>query len=223
MIEIILSGGWMMIPLLVCSVIAIGVAMERFLAFWQNSQIDTRSLRAKVLKLMEEGQVDEAARICSNTPGPVSAVMLVGLQSYRRHINLTHRPESITTIMEKAMDDYAQHAVSAVEKRLGVLSTIGNAAPLLGMTGTVTGMIASFEGFANAGGLDQGGVVASGIAEALTTTAAGLIIALIAVIPYNYFAARSDAIDLEIEEATTELIDFVATRLEGEAAQPVVS
>lgn len=223
MFNTLLAGGPMMIPLIICSILAVAVIIDRMLAFRENKKIDTRALRAQVLGLLEEGRVEEAAQRCASTPGPVSAVLLVGLQSYAKHINLTNRPESITAVMEKAMDDFAQHAISAVEKRLSVLSTIGNAAPLLGMTGTVTGMIASFASFADAGGLDGGGKVAAGISEALTTTAAGLIIALIAVIPYNWFASMSDEIDLEIEEATTELIDFVATRLEGEQRDPVAA
>jgi biopolymer transport protein ExbB/TolQ len=113
-------------------------------------------------------------------------------------------------IMEKAMDGYAQQAMKAVEKRFNVLVTIGSAAPLFGMTGTVTGMIASF-GAMSAAGVEASGV-AAGISEALITTAAGLLIALAAVIPYNVFLSMSERIDLEIEEAHSELLEFVATR-----------
>jgi biopolymer transport protein ExbB/TolQ len=113
-------------------------------------------------------------------------------------------------IMEKAMDDYAQHAMSAVEKRFNVLVTVGSAAPLFGMTGTVTGMIASF-GAMSAAGVEASGV-AAGISEALITTAAGLLIALAAVIPYNVFLSMSEKIDREIGETSSELLDFVATR-----------
>jgi biopolymer transport protein ExbB/TolQ len=112
--------------------------------------------------------------------------------------------------MEKAMDDQAQHALSAVEKRFNVLSTVGSAAPLFGMTGTVTGMIASFSHLAEAGVESAG--VAAGISEALTTTASGLVIALFAVIPYNVFLSMSEQIELEIAEASSELIDLVATQ-----------
>ena len=210
MLEILVQGKWFMIPLMVCSTLAFAVLFDRAMAFLANRKIDTRALRANVLSLLERDRLPDAAVLCANTPGPVSAVLLTGLQSYAKHRALGATSEAMTNIMEKAMDDYALHAMSAVEKRLAVLSTIGNAAPLLGMAGTVTGMIASF-------GALQGGdqaTVANGIAEALITTATGLIIALIAIIPFNIFTSMADRIDLEIEESTSELLDFIATRVE---------
>jgi len=140
-------------------------------------------------------------------------VLLAGLQSYAKHRPINQRPESVTAVMEKSMDDYTLHALSAVEKRLPVLSTIGNIAPLLGMTGTVLGMIVAFDGMM-AGGVSNE-AVAGGIKEALITTAAGLIIAVMAVVPYSYFTTQADAVELAIEEARAELLDFVATEVEG--------
>ena len=101
--------------------------------------------------------------------------MLAGLQAYE---TASQRESSIpvTVTVKEAMDDYAIHALSAVEKRFAVLSTIGNAAPLMGMTGTVTGMIASFAAMSE-GGVNNS-AVAGGISEALITTAGGLIVAL---------------------------------------------
>lgn len=215
--QTIVDGGGMMIPLMFFSVLAIAVAIDRGVAFLNYRKIDTRSLRSRLLELVGQGRIDEAARLCADTPGPVSAVLLVGLQSYQKHRPLTERVDDLIDVMEKSMDDYAQHATSAVEKRMGILSTIGNASPLLGMTGTVVGMIIAFQGLAETGGLESGGKVAEGIATALITTAAGLIIALIAVIPYNFFTSMSNGIELEIEEATTELLDYVATRVEADA------
>ncbi len=213
MLEYILLGKWMMLPLLVCSIVAIAVIFDRFYAFRRHAQIDHRSLRAQVLELLREHKVTDAARLCAATPGPVSAVLLAGLQSYAKHRPLNNRPESVTAVMEKSMDDYALHALSAVEKRLPVLATVGNIAPLLGMTGTVLGMIVAFDGMM-AGGVSNE-AVAGGIKEALITTAAGLIIAVMAVVPYSYFTTQADAVELAIEEARAELLDFVATEVEG--------
>jgi len=215
MLEILIKGRWMMVPLLACSILVLSVFIDRARAFWTNRRVDSRSLRSRILALLEAGQLSEAASLCAQTPGPVSAVILTGLKSYAKHKRIIRRAESVTNVMEKAMEDYSQHALSAVEKRLGVLSTIGAAAPLLGMTGTVLGMINSFEKLAGAGGLDPS-VVAVGISEALITTASGLLIGLAAVIPYSFFSSMSDKLALEIDEAQTELIDFVATRLENE-------
>jgi len=210
MLKILLEGGYLMIPLVVCSVLTLAVLFDRAYAFYIHSKTDTRALRAKVLALLEEGRLDEATTLCANTASPISAVLLAGLQSYTKHRQTTPRAELLMPIMEKAMDDYAQHAMSAVEKRFNVLSTVGSAAPLFGMTGTVTGMIASF-GELSAAGVEASGV-ASGISEALITTASGLLIALAAVIPYNVFLSIAEKIELEIEETSSELLDFVATR-----------
>ena len=211
MLEVLVQGKWFMIPLLVCSVLATAVLIDRAKAFWTNRKIDTRSLRANVLKLLEADRLHDAAVLCANTPGPVSAVLLKGLQSYAKHKQLGATSEAITNIMEKAMDDFALHAMSAVEKRLGILSTVGHASPLLGFAGTATGMIFMFGELQQ--GTDSAGV-ASGLAEALITTATGLIVALYAVVPFHMFSATAGKIDLEIEEATSELLDFVATRVE---------
>ncbi len=219
MLEKLIQGGPLMLPLLVCSVLAVAVIIDRLLAFKANSEIDTRALRAKVLTLLVRNKPAEAATLCTHTTGPVAAVLLAGLDSYARHKAFTTRAESVTLIMKEAMTDYAQHAMSGVEKRLNVLSTVGNAAPLFGMTGTVTGMISSFNAIAGAGGISAG-LVAGGISEALITTAAGLLIALLAVIPYHWFTARADDIHLEIQETISELLDFVATQLERPTTGP---
>ena len=109
------------------------------------------------------------------------------------------------------MEDYSLHSISAVEKRLWVLSTIGNAAPLLGMTGTVMGMIKSFEKLAEAA---DPAIIGIGISEALITTAAGLLIALGAVIPYSIFVSMAEDIELEIDESSSEMLEFLATGAE---------
>jgi biopolymer transport protein ExbB len=114
-------------------------------------------------------------------------------------------------VVGQVMEDYSAQAIGVVNKRMDVLTTVGTAAPLFGMTGTVTGMITSFKGLASAGSMGGGGMVANGIAEALITTAAGLIIALNAVIPQSLFNRWSDEIELEIEESTAEIVEFILT------------
>ena len=214
MLRILSQGGLLMAPLLICSLLALTVIIDRAMAFHWHKKHDARALRAQVLDLMAERRPEDAAVLCASTPGPISAVLLAGVQSYVKHKDIKDRPESITVVMEKAMDDYSQHAMSAVEKRLNILDTIGSAAPLLGMTGTVTGMIGSFGAMKQMGGLDAG-AVAGGIAEALITTATGLLIALGAVIPFHVFTSMADKIDLEIKESASELLDCVATGAAG--------
>ncbi len=156
--------------------------------------------------------------LCANTPGPVSAVMLAGLQAYAKFARVTAgRPEICRALVEDAMENYSQVASAALNKRLGVLSFVAGSAPLLGMLGTVTGMISAFAGMAVGGVSNE--TVSAGISEALITTAAGLIISLIAVVPYHYLTARAGAVESEMVEAASELLDFITLR-QGAAAQP---
>ncbi|NQT94445.1 MAG: MotA/TolQ/ExbB proton channel family protein [Lentisphaerae bacterium] len=214
MLETIIKGRTMMIPLMICSILSLAVLVDRVWAFYVNSKTDTRALRAQLMRLLRRGQVKEAALLCMNTPGPVSAVLLAGLQSYQK---LEQRsPENLRMTVRESMEDYALHSMSAVEKRLWILSTVGNAAPLFGMSGTVLGMIKSFDKLAEAG-LDAA-AVGSGISEALITTAAGLLIALAAVIPYSIFTSMAQEIELEIDEASSEMLEFLAQETEKSPA-----
>ena len=208
----ILKGGPMMIPLVICSLISLAVVYDRWAAFKKNRQIDTRSLRAKILEHLEANNVVGAINECETNKGPVAAVLLAGLRSYSHLYSKGESSESMRLVVGQVMEEYSAQAMSVVNKRLDVLTTIGTAAPLLGMTGTVTGMIASFAGLADAGSIGgSGGQVAEGIAEALVTTAVGLIVALMAVIPQSVFNRWSDQIELELEESSSEMVEFILT------------
>ena len=213
MLEKLISGGYMMIPLMSCSVFMLAVLIERGMAFYRYGKLDIPTLRAKILALIGEDRVDEAMTVCASTPSPVSAVLLVGLQTYQRTQAVNASVESQRTMMQKAMDDFTPHAIHACEMRLNWLATISNVAPLFGMTGTVTGMIRSFGSLSGAGSLDAG-VVGAGISEALVATASGLVIALLSLIPYNGFMNRVEKINLEIGEAASELVEFICLRRE---------
>jgi biopolymer transport protein ExbB/TolQ len=144
--------------------------------------------------------------------------MLAGLQAYAKFRGVTAgRPETCRALVEDAMENYSQVATGAINKRLGVLSFIAGSAPLLGMLGTVTGMISAFAGMAVGGVSNE--TVSAGISEALITTAAGLIISLIAVVPYHYFTARAGAIESEMVESASELLDFITLRQGAAQAQ----
>lgn len=212
MLEHILNGGPMMVPLVICSLVSLAVVYDRFMAFRANRKIDTRSVRAKVLSHLRSDDIDAAIAECEATRGPLASVLLAGLRSYAQLHEKGERAETMRMVVAQVMEDYAAQAMGVVNKRLDVLTTVATAAPLLGMTGTVTGMIASFSGLADAGSVSgSGGEVAAGIAEALVTTAVGLIIALSAVIPQSVFNRWSDEIELEIEESSTELIEHILT------------
>jgi biopolymer transport protein ExbB/TolQ len=156
--------------------------------------------------------------LCASTPSPVSAVLLVGLQTYQRTQAVNATVENQRTMIQKAMDDFTPHAIHACELRLNWLATISNVAPLFGMTGTVTGMIRSFGSLSSGGSLDAG-VVGAGISEALVATASGLIIALFSLIPYNAFMTRVEKINLEIGEAASEMVEHICLQREMDAKQ----
>ena len=218
MLERLIAGGFMMLPLAVCSIAMAAVLIERGRAFYLNSKIDVRSLRAQLVGLLNEGRLDEALTLCASTPGPVSAVLLVGLQTYRKTIMSRTPAARQLMLIEKAMDDYTAQAIHVVELRLNWLATIANVAPLFGMTGTVTGMIRSFGSLSGAGSLDAG-VVGAGISEALVATASGLVVALFSLIPYNSFMNRVGKINLEIGEAVAELVQTIAILVEQGAPE----
>jgi biopolymer transport protein ExbB len=218
MLETLIMGGSMMIPLMACSVIMVAVLIERGLAFYRNGRMDVPTMRAKVLDLLGQGRLADAQRMCATTPGPVGAVLLVGLQSYERLLAVGVSTESLRTMMQKAMDDYTPHALHVCELRLNWLATISNVAPLFGMTGTVTGMIRSFGSLQGAGSLDAG-AVGAGISEALVATAAGLILALTSLIPYNGFMNRVEKLNLEIGEASSELVEYAGLLQEKKGAR----
>lgn len=204
MIGHILDGGYIMIPLVLLSVWCFAIVFDRMRAFKAASKVDTLSLRETIISKLGDGDVEGAIRYCESKEGPVAALLLVGLAKFRRLLNRGKSMVEIEVSVNKAMEDYAPHIVSTLEKRLNILSMIAGVAPLLGMTGTVTGMIASFTTMAS--GLDAG-KVSVGISEALVTTAAGLIVAIPAVIAYNIFNKKIEKMVLEMEENSTELLD----------------
>ena len=201
-----------MVPLILCSLISLAVVYDRWFAFRENRKVNTRSLRSKVLGHLRKNDIEAAACECESAKGPIASVLLAGLRSYQKLSGKQESSETMRLVVGQVMEDYSTQAMGVVNRRLDVLTTIGTAAPLLGMTGTVTGMIASFAGLADAGSVGgSGGAVANGIAEAMVTTAVGLIVALLAVIPQSVFNRWSDEIELEIEEANSEVVEFILT------------
>ncbi len=203
----ILDGGAIMIPLLLLSVLAVAIIIDRARAF-REATVDTSKLQDGVIGNLEKGRVDEAIRECERFRGPVAAVLMVGLLKFRKLLQRERPLAEIEANVNKTMGDYAPHVIEALEKRMNLLIMVGSVAPLLGMTGTVTGMIRSFQSLAGAGALDAT-AVSTGIAEALVTTAAGLIIAIPAVVAHNMLSKRIDHFVLNIEESATRLMDLI--------------
>ncbi len=210
MLEYILNGGLMMWALLALSIMGLAIIIERWQVF-RAAEVDTDAMGSSVRSELETGKIDSALDVCRSTKGPVAALLLVGLNRYRTMLAMGKLPEEIEQSVSRSMEEFAPRVLSELEKRVGLLLMVGSVAPLVGMCGTVLGMIRAFNAMAQAESLG-GGVVAAGISEALITTAAGLLIAVPAVVFYYIFTNRIERHTLAIEEAATELVDFIHLR-----------
>lgn len=207
MLKYILDGGPLMWAILLESVIALAIVFDRLKAFKIASR-DTTAMRKMILQLIESARIDDAIRLCQETKGPVAALLMVGLERYRKLLRMGRPIQEIKEDVSQSMRDYSAHVVDALEKRINILLAVASTAPLLGMTGTVTGMIKAFGAMAGAEML-SGGVVAAGISEALITTAGGLLVAVPTVMAYNLLVNRVEHYILMLEDAATEMVDFI--------------
>ena len=184
-------GGPVMYPLLACSVLAMTVVTERFL-FWNRVRREGNPDGVKkILALAQQRQIPEALELGRSLQDPAAKVLTRGLE---------HWPGSVTSALEAQV----KQELGPMRRYLGVLDTTITLAPLLGIYGTITGMIRAF-GFLSRAGLPDPQRVAAGIAEALITTAAGLTIAILAIPPYNFFASRTEEMAHDIERHATAL------------------
>jgi biopolymer transport protein ExbB len=189
LVGIIIKGGPVMVPLLACSIISLAVVIERII-FWRKAR--SREPVEQLLQLVEHREFAKAAELGRRVDLPVTRVLAAGL---------AHRNPSPA----KALEVAAQAELPVLKKRLTILDTIITLAPLLGLLGTITGMISSF-GIMSDAGLGQPHAVTGGVAEALIATATGLLIAILTLIPYNYFTSRAEK---EMED-----IEYFASRME---------
>ncbi|HEX9920956.1 MAG TPA: MotA/TolQ/ExbB proton channel family protein, partial [Candidatus Methylomirabilis sp.] len=187
-IKLLVKGGVMMIPLLICSVVSLTVIIERFL-FWHR--IRSKDLPERVLQLVELGQFEEALNLASQERNPILQVLAAGIE---------HRNPSPTEAMEAS----ALAEVPLMKQYLPALDTIVTLAPLLGLLGNITGMISSF-GIMSLAGIGQPHAITGGIAEALIATATGLTVAICTLIPYNFFLSKSERRVEEIERYASRL------------------
>lgn len=193
-VSIIMQGGWVMIPIALSSVVGLAVFLERL--FFFHSVGKNAAIIKKEMELFHGLKLGEAASICSKYPGAASNIIKAGLMA----ASSRHRDE-----IERAMEDAARFELPRLNKGLPILATVVNIATLLGLLGTVLGMISSTSVLASQG-LGNPADLIRGISEALVTTAAGLIIAIPGQIAYNYLVAKSDTLIIEIEATATNLI-----------------
>ncbi len=200
------DGGPMMYPLIICSLLALGVIIAKAWTLWVAHR-ESKGLLEQVEHLGREGRIDEALRLAEERPGPVAAILYAGLRRVRERT-------ASTAGVEKAVQTTGAIELGFLERGLVVLATVANVAPLLGFLGTVAGMISAFGAIAQAGQVDAA-LVAGGIKVALITTATGLIIAVPVNLGYNYFVTRIDKLIVDMEEGTGAVLRMV-WRLESE-------
>lgn len=188
-------------PILLCSIFALAIILEKF---WHmhKIRIDTQEFLSSILEKMKRHQVKEALEICEKTKSPISHILKAGILKYDRT-----RPQ-----IKEAIQDASLYEIPRLEKNLSMLATIAHISPLLGLLGTVTGMVRCFQTIqAKATSFHpvSPGDLAGGIWEALLTTVAGLIVAIPTFIIYNYLVSRINNFILEMEKASTELVNFL--------------
>jgi biopolymer transport protein ExbB len=208
LVTLFIQGGNFMWPLLICSIIAVAVIIERLITL-QRAKVNVTKLMSQIIGALHNEGVDGAIGVCERTRGPIAAIIHAGLM--RHHLG--------TAAVEKAIESSGTIEMSFLERGLIVLASVANIAPMLGFLGTVSGMINAFNAIAAAEQVNAK-LVASGISEALITTATGLIIAIPVQSFHNYFVSRIDGFIIAMEESTAELIDTMVDleRKAGSAA-----
>ncbi len=199
MLSILISGGPVMIPIGLCAIVATVIIIERLL-FYRGVKKGERDLLPRVRNSIDKQHFDEAAAICDTVESPVSRLLKTGI---------AYRDYSEAAVKEAVMNQ-ANREVPRLERYLSTLGTIANISTLLGLLGTVTGNIRAFGVIGSMGAMGDPAILAGAIAEALVTTAAGLIVSIPAVVFYNYFIAEVNRMVTEMESSVSDLVLLLA-------------
>jgi biopolymer transport protein ExbB/TolQ len=192
------AGGFTLGLILFCSVLALAVGIERIAALWRFLD-RARTLAETVKRCLYRGALAEARAACERSTSLTAEIFLVGFERHGR---------SSETALEAAVDRERQRIGLTLKGQLWLLATIGATAPFIGLFGTVWGILRAFEqiGATHQAGID---VVGPGIAEALVTTAAGIVVAIEAMVIYNYFMARLARVSLELKLMAEEFVELL--------------
>ncbi|HVA01791.1 MAG TPA: MotA/TolQ/ExbB proton channel family protein [Terriglobia bacterium] len=212
------SMGWsarsVVIVLFFMSAWSIGVAIDRWIAF-QAARKQSRIFAPAVAGALKDGRVDEAISIAEqNKRSHLAKVVTAGLQEFQAHQVSAEIPGEMIEASTRALERASAIVHAELKRGISSLATIGSTAPFVGLFGTVLGIIHAFQGISaqKSTGL---GAVAGGIAEALVTTAIGLFVAIPAVWLYNYFTNKIEGFDVEMDNSSSELVDYFIKRSGG--------
>lgn len=200
LLQLFADGGIWMYPLVLCSLLALGVIIAKAYTLWAAHR-SSRMILEQVESLGREGRIEEAIELAAETPGPVAAILLSGLRR-------VHERNIKGADIERAIKTTGAIELGFLERGLIVLATVSNVAPLMGFLGTVAGMISAFGAIAEAGQVEAS-LVAGGIKIALITTATGLIIAIPVNIGYNFFVTRIDMLIQDMEAGTAAVLQLI--------------
>ncbi|MCZ6731880.1 MAG: MotA/TolQ/ExbB proton channel family protein [Gammaproteobacteria bacterium] len=204
MFELVKAGGWVMWPIIACSIAALAIIGERFWSL-QKKYVSPPNLVSQIQQWLERKQLDQARITLLQQSSPLGRVLAAGL------INRDHDRE----IVKESVEDAGRHIVPELDRYLSSLGTIASISPFLGLLGTVLGMIEMFAGISTHGVGDPA-IVAGGIAQALITTAAGLGVAIPTVMFYRYFRVRVNELLLDMEQQAIRLIEILHGEREPE-------
>jgi biopolymer transport protein ExbB len=192
------KGGWIMLPLLALSILAIYIFGERWWALRKASQIDENFMR-NIHDYIHEGKIKAAINLCKSQETPIARLIEKGIERIGRPL----------TDIQTAVENMGNVEISRLEKGLPMLATISGGAPMLGFLGTVIGMIQAFYNMSQAGSNVDITLLSGGIYTAMVTTVAGLSVGILAYFGYNYLTARIDDIVYKMESNTIEFMDLL--------------
>ena len=197
MFEIVKSGGIVMLPIILCSILAVAITLERLWTL-RGQRVAPQELTDKVWQWVENRSLSDKQITALQLHSPLGRVLAAGLSNrYRDRL-----------VMMEAIEDAGRHVMHDLERYLNTLATIASISPLLGLLGTVIGMIRTFRAITVAG-VGNPSAMAGGIAEALITTAAGLIVAIPALVAYRYLRGKVDVLVIQMEKESLRLVQAI--------------
>jgi len=197
MIDLITKGGIFMYPIIFCSIVALAVLLERLWVL-RRKQIIPEDFVRHIEELLKKQKVSEAIFSCQTDVSSIAKIFLAGLKNTQKGMWL----------VKEAIEERGSREATILEKNVGILSTIANLTPLLGLLGTVSGMIKTFNAI-SIHGIGNPAPLAGGIAEALITTATGLCVAIPTLVCYRFLKDKASTLIFEMEESSIRLIDLI--------------
>ncbi len=197
-LDILLQGGWVMWPILLLSFVTIYLFVERLLTL-KKAASDPATIMDRIRDYVRSANIDGAQAYCESQDKPITRILAHGLERLGRPI----------AEIQDAVNSAGKHEAFELERRIDMLATVAGIAPMLGFLGTVTGMIDAFQRIQNLQGNVNPSVLAGGIWEALLTTAAGLVVGIVALFFYNFLFQRIRRLVNDMERSATEFIDLL--------------